>query len=63
MPTKVKELVAMMEQDGWRQVRQKGHRQFRHDRKAGTVTMAGKDSLEIPAGTPSSSLTQAGLKK
>lgn len=64
MPTKIKELVAMIEADGWRQVRQKGsHRQYRHERKAGTVTVAGKDSVEIPPGTLSSILKQAGLKK
>jgi len=64
MPTKVKELVAMMVADGWRQVRQKGsHRQFRHDRKAGTVTVAGKDSMEVPPGTLSSIFKQAGLRK
>ena len=64
MPTKVKELVAMIKQDGWRQVRQKGsHRQFRHDQKAGTVTVAGKDGVEVPPGTLSSILKQAGLKK
>ena len=64
MPTKIKELVAMIEADGWRQVRQKGsHRQYRHEPKAGTVTVAGKDSVEIPPGTLSSILKQAGLKK
>lgn len=64
MPTKVKELITLLEQDGWVCIRQKGsHRQFRHALKSGTVTVAGKPSIEIPPGTLSSILKQAGLKK
>ena len=64
MPTKVKELVALFQADGWRLVRQKGsHRQYHHTLKSGTVTVAGKDSVEIPPGTLNSILKQAGLKK
>ena len=64
MPMKVKELVALIQANGWRLVRQKGsHRQFHHTAKPGTVTVAGKDSVEIPPGTLSSILKQADLKK
>lgn len=64
MPTKVKELVALIEADGWRLIRQKGsHRQYHHASKPGTVTVAGKDSIDIPPGTLNSILKQAGLKK
>jgi predicted RNA binding protein YcfA (HicA-like mRNA interferase family) len=64
MPTKVQELVARLEADGWYQVRQKGsHRQFHHASKSGTVTVAGKPSVEVPPGTLNSILKQAGLKK
>jgi len=64
MPTKVKELLALIEADGWFQVRQRGsHRQYRHPSKAGTVTVAGKPSVEVPPGTLNSVLKQAGLKK
>ncbi len=64
MPTKVKELVTLLQADGWRLVRQKGsHRQYHHTSKPGTVTVAGKDSVEIPPGTLNSILKQAGLKK
>ena len=64
MPTKVKELVALLQADGWRLVRQKGsHRQYHHTSKSGTVTVAGKDSVEVPPGTLNSILKQAGLKK
>lgn len=60
---KVKELVELIEADGWLQVRQKGsHRQFRHPMKSGTVTISGKASVEVPPGTLNSALKQAGLK-
>ena len=61
---KVKELIAMLEADGWVQVRTKGsHRQFHHRSKPGTVTVAGKPSIDVPPGTLNSALKQAGLKK
>ena len=64
MPTKVQELIARLEADGWYQVRQKGsHRQYHHASRPGTVTVAGKPSVEIPPGTLNSILKQAGLKK
>ena len=64
MPTRVKELLSRLEADGWLCVRQKGsHRQYRHPSKLGTVTVAGKPSIEVPPGTLSSILKQAGLKK
>ncbi|HEX2824939.1 MAG TPA: type II toxin-antitoxin system HicA family toxin [Burkholderiales bacterium] len=61
---KVKELIDLLEADGWVLVRTKGsHRQFRHPTKKGTVTVAGKPSIDMPAGTLNSALKQAGLKK
>ena len=61
---KVNELIALLEKDGWVQVRMKGsHRQFHHPNKPGTVTVAGKPSVDIPPGTLNSALKQAGLKK
>ncbi|MDQ3347486.1 MAG: type II toxin-antitoxin system HicA family toxin [Acidobacteriota bacterium] len=64
MPVKVHELVARLETDGWHQVRQKGsHRQFHHATKPGTVTVAGKASVDVPRGTLNSVLKQAGLKQ
>jgi predicted RNA binding protein YcfA (HicA-like mRNA interferase family) len=60
---KVRELIALIEEDGWLQVRQKGsHRQFHHPSKSGTVTVSGKPSVDVPAGTLNSALKQAGLK-
>ena len=64
MATKVREVLAQLEADGWVQVRQKGsHRQFHHPTKSGTVTVAGKPNLDVPPGTLNSILKQAGLKK
>ena len=59
----VRELIRLIEKDGWSQVRQSGsHRQFHHPTKPGTVTVSGKLSAEVPPGTLNSALKQAGLR-
>ena len=64
MPTKVRDLIKQLEVDGWVQVRQRSsHRQFRHPSKTGTVTVAGTESADVPAGTLNSVLKHAGLKQ
>jgi predicted RNA binding protein YcfA (HicA-like mRNA interferase family) len=61
---KVSELLSLIEKDGWSMVRQRGsHRQFHHPDKKGTVTIAGKPSIDVPRGTLNSVLKQAGLKE
>jgi predicted RNA binding protein YcfA (HicA-like mRNA interferase family) len=60
---KVHQVIELIQADGWKQVRQKGsHRQFHHPAKPGTVTVAGKNSVEMPISTLNSVLKQAGLK-
>jgi len=60
---KVKELIKLLKDDGWFLVRTRGsHRQFHHPTKPGTVTVAGKLSVDIPPGTLNNALKQAGLK-
>jgi predicted RNA binding protein YcfA (HicA-like mRNA interferase family) len=60
---KVREVIKMIEADGWFWVRTKGdHRQYHHPTKPGTVTVAGKLSADMPPGTLNSVLRQAGLK-
>jgi predicted RNA binding protein YcfA (HicA-like mRNA interferase family) len=60
---KVKEVIELIESEGWQMVRMKGsHRQFHHASKSGTVTVSGKLSVDIPPGTLNSILKQAGLK-
>jgi predicted RNA binding protein YcfA (HicA-like mRNA interferase family) len=61
---KVRELIRAIEADGWTLVRTRGsHRQFRHPVKPGTVTIAGKLSLDVPRGTLKSVLKQAELQE
>jgi len=64
MKMKVRELLKMLEEDGWYLVRTKGsHRQFKHPVKSGTLTVAGKPRVEVPKGTLNAILKQSGLKK
>jgi predicted RNA binding protein YcfA (HicA-like mRNA interferase family) len=61
---KVSELLSLIEKDGWFLVRQRGsHRQFHHATKSGTVTVAGKPSVDVPRGTLNHILKQSGLKE
>jgi len=60
---KVRDVIKTIEKDGWRLVRQRGsHRQFKHDKKPGLVTIAGKPGLDLAPGTLNSIFKQAGLK-
>ena len=60
---KVRELITLIEGDGWVLVRTKGsHRQFQHASKPGTVTIAGKPGTDVPPGLLTRT-KQAGLKK
>jgi predicted RNA binding protein YcfA (HicA-like mRNA interferase family) len=60
---KVSEVLRRLERDGWRLVATRGsHRQFKHDDKAGRVTVPGKPSDDLAPGTLNSILKQAGLK-
>ncbi|PSB12386.1 addiction module toxin, HicA family [Pleurocapsa sp. CCALA 161] len=61
---KVKEIIKLVEQDGWYLARTKGsHRQYKHQIKMGLVTIPGKLSDELASGTLNSILKQAGLKQ
>ena len=61
---KVREMVRLVEQDGWYHVRTRGsHRQFKHAMKTGTVTIAGRMSKDLGPDTVSSILKQAGLDR
>lgn len=60
---KVRDAIKLIEADGWRLVAVRGsHRQFKHAVKPGRVTVAGKQSDDLPPGTLNSILKQAGLK-
>ncbi|MGF1541613.1 MAG: type II toxin-antitoxin system HicA family toxin [Pleurocapsa sp.] len=61
---KVKEIIKLIEKDGWYLVRTRGsHRQYKHQIKMGIVTVPGKLSDELAPGTMNSILKQAGLKR
>lgn len=61
---KVREVLELLERDGWRSVVTRGsHRQFKHPAKPGRVTVAGKPSDDLPPGTLNSILKQSGLKR
>jgi len=60
---KVKEVIKIVEQDGWFMVRMRGsHRQFKHNNKQGIITIAGHLNDDLAKGTLNSILKQAGLK-
>jgi predicted RNA binding protein YcfA (HicA-like mRNA interferase family) len=60
---KVRDVIRRLEKDGWVKVSQKGsHRQFKHAIKTGKVTVPGKASDDLPAGTYRSILRQASLE-
>ncbi len=60
---KVKDVIKQLEDDGWHLVRTRGsHRQYKHPTKPGLVTVAGKESADVPTGTLNSILKQAGLR-
>ena len=60
---KVRDIIRMLEQDGWVLKRTKGsHRQYKHPTKIGRVTLPGHPNDELPPGTLNSILKQAGLK-
>jgi predicted RNA binding protein YcfA (HicA-like mRNA interferase family) len=61
---KFAEVLEKLKADGWYLVATRGsHQQFKHPEKPGRVTVAGKASDDVPAGTLNSILKQAGLKK
>ena len=62
MPTlKVREVLKMLEDDGWILVRPGPHRQYHHPVKRGTVTVAGARSDDLDRGTLRAVFPQAGL--
>lgn len=61
---KVKEVIELLDKDGWKLVRTKGdHRQFKHPQKTGTVTVRGKLSETVSQELLNSMWKQAGWSK
>ncbi len=60
---KVRDILQRLKDDGWFLVATRGsHRQFKHPTKPGRVTVPGKPSDDMAAGTLISILKQAGLR-
>jgi predicted RNA binding protein YcfA (HicA-like mRNA interferase family) len=61
---KVREITKLLHQDGWLLARTRGsHHQYKHPKKPGRVTVAGKPNDDLAPGTLNSILKQAGLKQ
>ena len=61
---KVREILRMLEADGWYQVRQTGsHKHLKHATKKGIVTVPDHRNKDLGEKTYYSILKQAGLKK
>jgi len=61
---KVRDVIKMIESDGWYLVVTKGsHRQYKHPKKSGRVTIAGHPSHDLAPGTLNSIVKQAQLKE
>lgn len=57
---KVRDVIKLIEADGWKQVYMRGsHRQFKHPTKPGKVTVAGHPSKDLSPSTVNSIRKQA----
>jgi predicted RNA binding protein YcfA (HicA-like mRNA interferase family) len=63
MPMKVREVIRLLEQNGWVEMRTKGsHRHFKHPKEALVITVLGNQGKELATGTLNAILKKAGLK-
>ena len=61
---KVRDIIKIIEEDGWYLVATRGsHRQYKHPKKEGRVTIAGNLNHDVAIGTMNSILKQAKLKE
>ena len=61
---KVRDLIKLIENDGWYQVRTRGdHRQYKHPHKRELVTVSGHPGDEVHPRTLQSVLIQAQLRR
>jgi predicted RNA binding protein YcfA (HicA-like mRNA interferase family)/predicted RNase H-like HicB family nuclease len=63
-PVKVREIIKLIEDDGWYLVRTRGsHRQYKHATKSGLVTIAGSSQDDLAPGTLNSILEASGVEE
>ena len=61
---KVREIVKLLQEDGWYLIRIRGsHQQFKHPKKPGKVTVPGNGNQDLHPGTLASTLRQSQLKE
>ncbi|MXW05089.1 MAG: type II toxin-antitoxin system HicA family toxin [Gemmatimonadetes bacterium] len=61
---KVREIIRLIEKDGWYLVRTRGsYRQYKHPWKEGLVTVAGKLNDDMASGTFNSILKQSQIAR
>lgn len=61
---KIRDIIKIIEEDGWYLVATKGsHRQYKHSLKSGRVTIAGHPGHDLAPGTLNSILKQARLRE
>ena len=60
---KFRELIRLLEDDGWRVAQRGSHQQYEHPSKPGKSTVAGKPGADVPKGTAANILRQAGLRR
>jgi predicted RNA binding protein YcfA (HicA-like mRNA interferase family) len=61
---KVRDLIKLVESDGWRHVRTTGsHRHFKHPTKRNVVTIPGNPGDDVPIGTLKSVFRAAALEE
>ena len=61
---KVRDIIKLIEEDGWFLIATKGsHRQYKHQTKAGRVTIAGNRNSDLAKGTLNSIYKQAQIGK
>ena len=64
MAMKVRDVIKLIETDGWVLCRTSGsHRQYKHSVKKGLVTIAGQPGHDVAPGTLNSIMKQAQLKE
>jgi predicted RNA binding protein YcfA (HicA-like mRNA interferase family) len=63
MPMKVREVIRLLEKNGWVEMRSKGsHRHFKHPKDAVVITVPGNQGNELATGTLNAILKKAGQK-
>jgi predicted RNA binding protein YcfA (HicA-like mRNA interferase family) len=63
MPKKVKEVVAILEENGWTLARQSGsHRIYKHPERALLVTVSGRWNSTVPVGMLTSVRRTSGIE-